>query len=218
MKKYMKIIICVVFALLLFTAMVVPADATSIEASPAEASLPYEPVEDSTESIFNIFYIILIFAYIIIFAMLSPVLIVLYVIESIAISAIIQKRGSTTPSWVAWIPFARGYTRGKIADEIKGESKYKYLVLCSELALALITATIILDMRYGFVVANDLEFYFTGIYAILLISAYISELFAVYYIFLRYTPTKAKLYTIICAIPLTAFLRQVFLFRIRKEK
>lgn len=146
-----------------------------------------------------------------------PVAIVLYILESRAIHVIVRNRSGGNP-WAAWIPFARVFMRGRIADNITGKSCFRYILPVGKIMMFAMLGVVFGELL------NLVDFSDGLLYcAVLLIMpvglvVFVMEVIAAHYIFKKYHPRRAALFTVLSAIPLTAFLRKIFLFVIRNKQ
>ena len=142
----------------------------------------------------------------------------LYIFESVAFYSFAKGWGSRYP-WAAWVPFVRGFIKGQIAGFASGKRHFKViLLLCGIMRFIIFSPFISL----GYLSVIDLIP--ENSYAIFILLAlpigiliFIMEVIAAYHIFQCYSPYKAVPMTVLGAIPVTSFMRHIFLFAIRKK-
>ena len=145
----------------------------------------------------------------------------LYIIESLALYSLAKKRGIGNAS-LAWIPFARQYILGNIADDIVRAKIFKFrwvLPFLGTFYFVMPSVVIIIIRDFQLLVANHsfLSFFIAFMPTIFgSIFFNILPTIAIYRIFKEYRPNSAVLFTVLCAMFFPIF-RPIFLFIIRSD-
>lgn len=161
----------------------------------------------------------------IILLIVLAVSLVLYILRSIGLMTIARNRNLPNP-WIIWIPIVGGYTLGAIADDIneqKGtKSIYRWLLLGGGILSTAVSGGSTFSM-FGSIMNEDYEGVLarsavSQIGSLISLGVYVVSIMCLYYIFKCYKPDSATAYTVLCAIPFTAFLQSIFPFAIRNNQ
>jgi len=143
--------------------------------------------------------------------------IILYILESIAIYSFAKTHGNTKP-WLAWIPYARSYLKGHIADIASGKGHFRYtLPICKVPWLFLFVLAFGDTFPADAAIEGNVTLFVVSAISIFIVN-FVMEAIVAYHMFNYYHPLKATTLTILSAIPGTSFLRRIFLFTIRKRQ
>ncbi len=152
---------------------------------------------------------------------------VLYILYSVGLYKLAKNRGMSN-CFIAWIPVVRSFMLGAIVDDIEikrsGKGYWRFIFLGGCLFnsffagmpktisyLELLTSP---EFSPGIMSA----YLGAGLFAALVsIAIYVLELVLMYKIFQQYRPESNVLFTVLGAIPVTMFLRYIFIFVVRND-
>lgn len=152
----------------------------------------------------------------------------LYILNALGIMRLGKNRGLPNP-WLIWIPVVGCYATGAIADDIVqrqtgNNSIFRYLLLGGSILNLLLagssTSALFGNILYtgdfsGALVAGGMLSFSARLVGLAL---YILKIIVLHRIFKAYRPWNATLWTVLCAIPFTAFLQSIFPFVIRNDQ
>jgi UDP-N-acetylmuramyl pentapeptide phosphotransferase/UDP-N-acetylglucosamine-1-phosphate transferase len=175
----------------------------------------------------------------------AAISITMYILRSIALYKLAARRGLSNPG-LAWIPTIGLYRAGTIADDINARegsrTYYGRMILGGYIFSAVVSNTIgfyylssvmsfLSEWSYWgspedwyespysmFRWFNPLTNLFNGIAGLVGLAAYVMLVISLHRIFKAYRPQSATAWTVLSAIPFTAFLQPFFLFAIRNAE
>jgi hypothetical protein len=167
--------------------------------------------------------------------------ITMYILRSVALYKLAARRGLSNPG-LAWIPTIGLYRAGTIADDINARegsrTYYGRMILGGYIFSAVVSNalgfyfmgiffSLLSELPYMGPTDDWLEsirwftpltYLFNGIAGLVGLAAYVMLIISLHRIFKAYRPQSATSWTVLSAIPFTAFLQPFFLFAIRNAE
>lgn len=148
-------------------------------------------------------------AMIVVLFIILAVVLVLYILHSIGIMTLARNRGLANP-WLVWIPYVGSYTVGAIADDVNARegsgSYFRYILL----------ALSILNGIFSWFVPDYSSL--NKLTWVVWVAFHVVSVVALNRIFKCYRPYSSTSWTVLCAIPFLAFLKNIFPFVIRNAR
>lgn len=145
--------------------------------------------------------------FIIILLVVLALVLVLYILRSIGLMTLARNRGIPNP-WLAWIPIAGDFTLGAIVDDINeresGSTPFRFILLGGS----------ILNVLLNWFLSDSMS----SLGGLLGLAMYVLYVVCLNKIFKCYRPHSATSWTVLCAIPFTAFMQSIFPFVMRNDQ
>lgn len=145
--------------------------------------------------------------FMVIFVIIAAIALTLYILRSIGIMALARNRGLSNP-WMVWIPVVGNFTLGAIVDDINeregSSSVFRYILLGGGILSALLSWFLRDSM--------------SSLSGLVSLAMYVLIVVSLNKVFKCYRPYSATSWTVLCAIPFTAFMQSIFPFVIRNAQ
>ena len=137
------------------------------------------------------------------FSFASLIELAFYIIGSIGLYSMANNTGMKNP-WLAWIPVAREYLLGSLADRYNCTSRQKKTSFAIWLTVASVIQPLISSMMYFSLSLLLVLLFLVLIVAVINLACKVLYLVCVYYTVMDYEPSRGVLYTILAFFNLEA--------------